>query len=67
MKERRLCLGGMAMVACLLAQFAHANFAKSPPSPPPSPPGSDPLASRNVVLTDTDTFNYGAFHEVGRI
>jgi hypothetical protein len=66
MKERRPCIGVLALLAgCLLVQLVHANFAnESPPSPPPSPPGS-PLASRNVALTNTDTFNYGAMHEVG--
>ncbi|KAG1666623.1 hypothetical protein FOA52_005832 [Chlamydomonas sp. UWO 241] len=35
----------------------------SPPCPPPSPPGSNPLANRNVVLTNVESFIYGRPHQ----
>eukprot|EP00955_Chlamydomonas_euryale_P075684 362407-Chlamydomonas_euryale.AAC.3 len=34
----------------------------SPPSPPPSPPGWDMATNRNVVLSNTATWQYGAQH-----
>ncbi|KAG1657465.1 hypothetical protein FOA52_003001 [Chlamydomonas sp. UWO 241] len=54
----------IALLALLLAVAQAAVIPPSPPSPPPSPPGSTPLANRNIVLNNVDTWGYGALHEV---
>ncbi|KAG1666190.1 hypothetical protein FOA52_012037 [Chlamydomonas sp. UWO 241] len=52
------------LVLLLLAVAQAAAIPSSPPSPPPSPSGSNPLANRNIVLSNTDKWGYGAPHEV---
>ncbi|KAG1666006.1 hypothetical protein FOA52_010916 [Chlamydomonas sp. UWO 241] len=57
----------LALLSAAATPSVHAVTAaipSSPPSPPPSPPGSNPLATRNILLSNIDTWGYGAPHEV---
>eukprot|EP00955_Chlamydomonas_euryale_P059652 357440-Chlamydomonas_euryale.AAC.4 len=55
-----------ATVCCLLFGWAMPAWMQliqpRPPSPPPSPPGWDLDTNRNVVLSNTATWQFGAQH-----